>query len=108
MTYDPIIENNLTESKISKSFEGSVGSIIELQLDVKEIITNVEADIQVVIQESDDNESFSDSMMTKVYCSAPLDDTFVFQKQKPYHRFYFDISGTNASIDIELNQSQLH
>ncbi|MED4533720.1 hypothetical protein [Metabacillus fastidiosus] len=103
-----IIENNLTQSKDSKSFEGEVGSIMELHINVKEIITNHDAGIQVIVQESDDNDLFSDFAMTRMYDSSDFHDVFVFKKQKPYHRFHFTVLGTNPSIDIELTQEQIH
>jgi|GEM_PF-5474249 len=102
MAYDfllNVVENGLTSSKDSKSFNGGMGSVVEIRVDVKEISGTV----QVIVQESDDNVYFSDSAMTKVYNAVKLNDKFVFLKKKPYHRFRFGVTGTSPSVDIEIN-----
>ncbi|MED4534400.1 hypothetical protein ABET51_13415 [Metabacillus fastidiosus] len=110
MTFENIIENNLTESKVSKSFEGGAGSLIELQINNKAMTGNTGGSVQVIVQESEDNEKFCDSIMTKVYSTGELDnnDTVVFKKQKPYHRLHFVVAGGNPSIDIEVKQNEVN
>ncbi|MEC2075792.1 hypothetical protein [Metabacillus fastidiosus] len=110
MAYETVFENNLTGTKESKSFEGKVGSIIELEINIKELIANRHGSFQVIIQESEDNENFCDLAMTKVYNAAHLEkgDSFVFKKQKPYHRFQLVIGDGNASVDVELKQNELN
>ncbi|MBM7620189.1 putative trehalose synthase [Bacillus tianshenii] len=106
MAYDfllGVVENGLTATKNSNSFDNGMGTVIDLRIDVK-AISGAGASVQVIVQESDDNVTFSDSAMTKVYNAVKLNEKFVFLKQKPYHRFRFVVAGTTPNVSIEVNQ----
>jgi hypothetical protein len=103
MAYDAmtkVVENGLTATKATQSFDTGKGSLIDVRVD----ITDLAGTVQVVVQESDDNISFTDSVMTRVYDAVTVNDLFVFKKQKAYHRFNLAVSGTSPSVNIELNQ----
>jgi hypothetical protein len=105
MAYDfllKVVENGLTASKTTNSFNGGKGSMVEVRMDVK-AISGTDASVKVIVQLSDDNVNFSDSFI-KEFNTVTLNNKLSFKKQKAYHRLNLVLSGTSPSVDIELNQ----
>jgi hypothetical protein len=88
-----------------------MGSIIDIQFNIINL-SRPDDSFQLVVQESNDNITYTDSIMSKVYTSSDVNsggnlmgEQLIFRKKKSYHRFKLVVMGAEPSqAIIELYQ----
>lgn len=108
MAYDYLLkvkEVGLLENKVSRSFSAN-GSTINFRVDVANLSEG--ATLQIIVEESKDNVTFTPYVMTKVFSED--EQAFYFVAEiNDFFRFNFVVATSSetipASVDIEVNQS---